>query len=208
MFGGHEVPQFSIHRGQLQVLLWRALADRVPAEDLRAGCRLQSFKKDAEGVRAIFKGPDGARFEEKADILIGADGIHSTVRALLHPDEPALRWSGLTMWRGAAEWPLFDEGDSMVIAGNGRVTVVLYPIARGREEHTRLTNWVVATRRAEAGSDGAPPESWSTHGSLDDIKPLLADFDFPYTDLHRLVENTSNFHCSTGSPCPGGPGDG
>ena len=65
--------------------------------------------------------------------MIGADGIHSTLRAILHPDDPGIRWNGIQMWRGAVDWPAFDGGDSMVIAGDAVAKLVLYPIGPGSD---------------------------------------------------------------------------
>ena len=53
------------------------------------------------------------------------------VRAALHPNDPGIRWNGIQMWRGAVDWPVFDGGDSMVIAGDAVAKLVLYPIAPG-----------------------------------------------------------------------------
>ena len=192
LFGGHGAPQFSIHRGRLQLLLWKALAERVAPEDLRKGCKFVRFEQDAERVRAWFQTPDGSMLEEEGDVLVGADGIHSTMRALLHPDALGVRWNGITMWRGAVQWPLFDGGDTMVIAGNARSKLVLYPIGPGKDESSRLTNWVVYTRTDEASTSAPPRESWSKRGTLRDVEPLLEGFDLPYVDVHRMIEATTD----------------
>jgi 2-polyprenyl-6-methoxyphenol hydroxylase-like FAD-dependent oxidoreductase len=128
---GHEVPQFSVHRGRLHAMLWQATAERLGADALRAGERLVGYEQRDDGVAATFERADGARVSVSADALVGADGIHSVLRAALHPDDPGIRWNGIQMWRGAVDWPAFDGGDSMVIAGDGVAKLVLYPIAPG-----------------------------------------------------------------------------
>ena len=56
----------------------------------------------------------------RATALIGADGIHSWLRAQPAPaTTPGVRWNGIQMWRGAVDWPAFDGGDAMVVAGDG-----------------------------------------------------------------------------------------
>lgn len=64
---------------------------------MRTGHRLVGFDQDAEGVTARFA--DGS--QARADALVGADGIHSTVRSVLFPDEGPPRWNGVMLWRGA-----------------------------------------------------------------------------------------------------------
>src|ERR1044072_5239606 len=51
---GHDVPQFSIHRGRLQSVIHQAVIDRLGADAIRTGCRLGSFTQDEGGVRAFF----------------------------------------------------------------------------------------------------------------------------------------------------------
>ena len=77
------------------------LKQALPAACYRAGRVLAAVEQDSSGVTAIFA--DGAR--ERGDLLIGADGIRSTVRAQFEPgEEPA--YAGYVAWRAVAE-----EGD-------------------------------------------------------------------------------------------------
>ena len=98
-WAGHDVPQFSIHRGHLHEILWRAARERLGAEALVTGARLSAFVQDEGGVTARFADGRTARGE----VLVGADGIHSVVRAALHPDDGGIRWNGIQMWRGAVD---------------------------------------------------------------------------------------------------------
>ncbi len=61
-------------------------------------------------------------------MLVGADGIHSTVRATFYPDEGPPVWNGMMLWRGAADWPVYVDGRTMVIAGGMGQKFVFYPI--------------------------------------------------------------------------------
>src|SRR5262249_56565005 len=108
-----------------------------------------------------------------ADVLIGADGIHSTVREALFPDEGPARWNGAMLWRGAVEWPRFLTGRSMIVAGGMAAKLVVYPIAAGSREDRRLTNWAVV---AKVGDGSTPPprkEDLSRPGRMDELAPQI-----------------------------------
>jgi 2-polyprenyl-6-methoxyphenol hydroxylase-like FAD-dependent oxidoreductase len=187
--GGAPVPQFSIHRGRLQGLLLRAVRERLGAGAVRTGHRLTGFEQDAHSVLAHFADPHGNQVPVRGDVLIGADGIHSTVRSQLFPHEGPPHWNGLTMWRGATEWPEFGGGRTMIIAGGTPGKIVVYPIARGRRLGTMLTNWVVCIR---TGQDGDPParQEWSRGADPAELRPHLARFRLPDVDHAGLVTST------------------
>ena len=198
LHAGHKVPQYSIHRGRLQGVLHDAALTRLPPGSLRTGHRLTGFTQDAQGVTAAFADRTGRIVAtERGDALVAADGIHSAGRAILHPADPGIRWQGINMWRGAAEWPPFLDGESMVIAGDMQEKLVLYPIApetnAGSAGARRLTNWVVCLRQGE----GQPPparQDWSRVGNLDAILPAIRRFRLPFLDLEALVRATGEFY--------------
>jgi 5-methylphenazine-1-carboxylate 1-monooxygenase len=81
-------PQFSIHRGELQMILYGAAERMLGAGRIKFGRRIAGFEQKGKKVTAHFADRDGAIVETtEADILIGADGIHSAVRAHFHPNE-------------------------------------------------------------------------------------------------------------------------
>ncbi len=166
---GHAAPQFSIHRGKLLQLLFDAALQRgIP---VHTGARLLSFEQNASGVTARFTGGHTAT----GAALIGADGIHSVVRAAF-VSEGAPTWSGIMLWRGALEWPRFADGRTMLIAGGMRAKFVLYPIhADPARPGTRLTNWVVQARTGDASSPPPAREDWSRPGRLQDLLPFVRD---------------------------------
>ncbi len=71
---------------------------------------------------------------------------------------------GIQMWRGAVDWPAFDGGDAMVVAGDGVAKLVLYPIAPGTAPDWRLINRVIYARVAEEGTPPPGREHWSRPG--------------------------------------------
>src|SRR5947209_12741657 len=85
---GYRWPQYSIHRGALQALLLRVARDRVGAENIRCGWRLAGLDQRGDKVTArLIDSRSGEEALDRADIVVGADGIHSAVRRQLHPGE-------------------------------------------------------------------------------------------------------------------------
>ena len=81
--------------------LYRALRDPLPDDSYRLDMSLQRVEQDADGVTAVFA--DGAR--ERGDLLVGADGIRSTVREQMMPEvQPS--YAGYVAWR-----VMLDEND-------------------------------------------------------------------------------------------------
>ncbi|MCA1401422.1 flavin-dependent oxidoreductase [Bradyrhizobium sp. BRP56] len=203
---GHDVPQFSIHRGRLQSVIHQAVVDRLGADAIHTGCRLGSFTQDEGGVSAYFFDRSGAHVHTaRGDILIGADGIHSKVRQTLFPDEGGPCWNGLMLWRGATDWPAFLTGRSMIIAGGLNAKAVIYPIAPGSSPASRLTNWAVLVRIGDGTSPPPRREGWSNLGRRDEMMPYVTSFTIPQVDFTGLINATSEFWeypCCDRDPLP------
>lgn len=112
--------------------LYRALLDALPAGGCRLGKRLVHVDQDAAGATGHFA--DGT--SERGDLLVGADGIRSTVRAQFLPDvEP--RYAGYVAWRAS-----LDEAD--VPADLWRELADLYAFCLPKGE--QLVSYVVPGR--------------------------------------------------------------
>jgi 2-polyprenyl-6-methoxyphenol hydroxylase-like FAD-dependent oxidoreductase len=194
---GYDMPQFSIHRGKLHGLLARAAADRLGAGHGYTGCRVVSFEESRHRVVAkIERRDDGNVFDVEGDALVGADGIHSAVRGILYPNEGPPVWSGIMLWRGATEWPVFEDGRTMVIAGGNAAKFVVYPIhADPGKPALRLTNWGVMARVARAGEPLPHREDWSRPGDVDAAMQFVRDrFRLDWVDPVPLIEATGGFY--------------
>ena len=190
---GYEYPQFSVHRGRLQAVIYDAVRSRLGESRIHTGHRLGAFTQDDAGVTAYFFDRNGShRATARGDVLVGADGIHSAVREALYPNEGPARWNGSMLWRGAIDWPQFLTGRSMVIAGGMAAKLVIYPIAEGSRPNHRLTNWAVLVKIAEPG---VPPrkEDWSRLGRLEELMPHVQRFRIPYVDAKALIEASNEF---------------
>ena len=189
-YAGHDAPQFSVHRGRLHRLLWDATVERLGDGAVHSGQKLVGFSQDADRVTARFVAPGGATQEVEGSVLVGADGIHSWLRARLHPHDPGIRWNGIQMWRGAVEWTEFDGGDAMVVAGDAVAKLVLYPIAPGDGPGTRLTNWVIYARVAEADTPPPGREHWSRAGHPEAFSHLARRLALSFIDVKRMIAAT------------------
>ncbi|MDH3288933.1 MAG: FAD binding domain-containing protein [Betaproteobacteria bacterium] len=78
--------------------IYRLLKDALPAGNYHFGMQLTGVKQDAGGVTAVFA--DGSR--ARGELLVGADGIRSTVRGILMP-EAQPRYAGYVAWRGLVD---------------------------------------------------------------------------------------------------------
>ncbi|MGC9270799.1 FAD-dependent monooxygenase [Acidiphilium sp.] len=190
-YAGHAVPQISAHRGRLQSLLWQTAQARLGLGAVRADARVIGATQDAASVTVTVRTADGETSEMTGHALIGADGIHSMLRAALLGDDSPMRWNGIQMWRGAVDWPAFGSRDEMIIAGDATAKLVFYPIAPGSTSDRRLTNWVVYARIADASTMPPGRESWSARGAFAEFARLIEGFALPMVDIPALASATA-----------------
>ena len=185
---GYKWPQYSMHRGQLQMLLLRAVRERIGSNNVRGGLRLFSFAQNRDRVTATFKvGGSATPVTDDSDILVGADGIHSTVRHQLFPNEGEPRFAQQLLWRAAVDAEPLLGGATMIIAGHFDQRIVVYPMARGAKAGTLLTNWVCQM----AVFDRAPPrEDWNCRVDKDRVLGAFAQWRLPWLDMPALIRNT------------------
>ena len=175
---GYDWPQVSIHRGELQMLLLRAVRERLGRDSVLTGYQCVGVEQ-GDGFAAVrFAGREPVR----GSAAIACDGIHSALRKQFYPTEGAPLYSGYNMWRGVTVWPRFLTGATMVRAGwlaNGKM--VIYPI-RDLDDGRQLVNWV-----AEIETPRHLDRDWNRSGSLDDFLPAFADWHFDWLDVPALI---------------------
>ena len=154
-------PYYQVHRGDLLTILTGAL----PAERLHLGHKLTAFEDRGDRVNLQFG--NGARAD--ADLLIGADGIHSTVRRALFGEEQP-RYSGGIAYRGlipAERVRHLDIEVATQIWMGPQGHVVVY-FVRGK----RYVNFV-----ANVDRDRSMLESWVQPGDPDELRATYATWD-------------------------------
>ena len=190
---GYAWPQLSIHRGELQMVLLRAVRERLGDDRIRTGHHLARVEPTAnDRVRATFvRRATGGTIaqeivEETADLLVGADGIHSAVRAQLYPGEGPPKWNGILLLRATSRAPAIHSGREMVAIGYSGYRFVAYPIlCRGADGVHPLINWI-----AEVGQDASGPfrrEDWNRPGTIADVLPRYARWVFDWLDVPAVM---------------------
>ena len=177
--GGYGWPQYSVHRGELQMLLLDAVRNRLGAAAVRTGVRAIGFTQP--GCEVVTHTTAG---DVTSAFLVGADGIHSTVRKVLHPGDDPLMWSGVTLVRGAIPREPFLDGHTMaVVKAHDGVELVLYPIGAG------LTNWILKLPKGSAGP--LPGEvDWNEPVNRDEALDSVAGWNLPWLNVNDLIGRT------------------
>ncbi|MBT7371323.1 MAG: NAD-binding protein, partial [Gammaproteobacteria bacterium] len=167
----HGGPYYHIHRGDLLRILVEA-AESTKKISLQTGVRVEHFCETEAGVQLSVNGLDC-----EADLLVGADGIHSVVRAGLW-GERRPRFTGNVAWRALVPADCLPDGlikpMSTVWWGPGKHFVNYY-LRRGE-----LVNCVCVVEK-----EGWEVESWTERGDYDELR---ADFAGWHDDVQQLIE--------------------
>lgn len=128
---GSRWPQLSIQRGQLEMLLYRAVVDRLGPDAVRTGRRVTGYEHTVGGVVATVTGPEAGVVEQRVPgtVLVAADGLHSAVRAQMFPGEGGPRWGGSVLWRGLASGGPVRGGESFVVVGDEGQRFMVFPLS-------------------------------------------------------------------------------
>ena len=185
-YAGYPWPQFSIHRGDLQMVLAAEVQKRLPPGTLVTRWTCTGFTQDERSATASFVDAAGhALPPQSGDVVIACDGLHSVIRKKLHPDEGEPRYSGVNMWRGVTRWKPFLSGASMTRVGwlvPGKM--VIYPIRNNVDaEGRQLVNWV-----AEVTTPKYEKRDWNRLGKLEDFLPVYADWKFDWLDVPAMLK--------------------
>ena len=182
---GYDHPQFSIHRGDLQMVLLEAFKSRVGADRILTNHHCVGVEQDDHGVTLHFAvgSNDAVSKSVRGRAAIACDGINSVIRKQFFPDEGEPRYSGVNMWRGVTRWKPILSGASMTRAGwlsHGKM--VIYPIREAGDDGLQLVNWV-----AEIETPNYRRRDWNRPGSLDDFISAFADWHFDWLDVPAFI---------------------
>ncbi|MCB1542437.1 MAG: flavin-dependent oxidoreductase [Rhodoblastus sp.] len=183
---GYNWPQYAVHRGLFHMLLHDRFVARAGRDAVKLGARVTGYEKTTDGVIAKIEHADGATSEAEGALLIGADGIHSAIRAQMHPSQPPIHWGGALMWRGVTMAKPIRTGSSFIGLGTHRHRMVIYPISHpDPQTGLAMINWI-----AEITLD--PTQGWQQTGWFRqaEIKDFIHHFDgwtYDWLDVPALL---------------------
>jgi 2-polyprenyl-6-methoxyphenol hydroxylase-like FAD-dependent oxidoreductase len=188
LLAGYKWPQYSVHRGALQMLLYRTAVERLGADAIRTGVEVTGYRHpdDGRGVSALVRTRDGERMEVAGSLLIGADGLHSAIRAQMHPGQPPIQWGGAIMWRGTTPGVPIRTGASFVGLGTHRHRVVFYPISEpDRTTGLATINWIaeITVDNTSGWGDG----DWNKKVDLDVFIHHFQDWNYEWLDVPAML---------------------
>ncbi|MHA7886257.1 flavin-dependent oxidoreductase [Roseicyclus sp.] len=182
---GYHWPQYAVHRGAFHMALYEAARDRLGADAITLGARVTGYAQDAEGVTAELSHADGSRSELRGALLVGADGIHSGVRAQMHPDDPGVQWGGAIMWRGTVRAKPLRTGASFVGLGTHRHRMVIYPISEPDAQGMALINWIAEV--TVDPSHGWQQDGWFRPVALEEFIHHFEGFRYDWLDVPEML---------------------
>ena len=188
---GYKWPQYSVHRGQLQMMLYKAVLERLGPDSVRLGQRVTGYRNRDDGsVEAQIALTDGAATTETGTLLIGADGLHSAIRAQMHPDQPPIQWGGAVMWRGVTMAKPVRTGASFVGLGTHRHRIVFYPISQP-DPDTGLAaiNWIAEVTFDT--DDGKSVGDWNKRVEQSDFIHHFDGWLYDWLDVPTLLSGAA-----------------
>ena len=187
---GYRWPQYSIHRGKLQMLLYDEVINRLGPSSVITGSRFLRYDSNKDLVTAYFLNEVGEIKEVQGSVLIGADGLHSAVRSQMHPNEESPIWGGAVMWRGTSQAKPIRTGASFVLVGKLEQRFVCYPISKPDPDTGLATiNWI-AELTYDTEEDWGNSD-WNTKVHIDKFLNSFEDWSFDWLDIPSLIKGAS-----------------
>ena len=186
---GYNWPQFAAHRGELLMLLYRTLIERAGTESVMLDAKVVKYLKQPAGeVDVSVRGSDGSRFQISGSLLIGADGIHSAVRAQMHPDQPPIHWGGAIMWRGTVRTKPLRTESSFIGLGTHQHRMVIYPISKPEADGTVLTNWIAELTIDR--NEGWFEDNWFKEVPIESFAHHFEGFRYDWLDVPSMLNES------------------
>jgi len=187
---GYKWPQYAVHRGLFHLLLYDKLVERIGPEAVRLGSRVTGYRKNPDGgVGVRIENADGSRAEAAGPLLIGADGIHSAIRAQMHPAQPPIHWGGAVMWRGTTWGKPIRSGASFVGLGTHRQRMVFYPISHpDPKTGLSMINWIAEVTMDN--NDGWQQSGWFRQVGTEDFVHHFKDWVWDWLDVPDLIRRS------------------
>ena len=193
-FGGYKWPQYSIHRGKFQVMLYEEAVRRIGPENVLLNHHFRRFEQDDNSVTATFidSKTGEVQCKEEGDILIGADGIHSNVRKQLFPEEGEVKYSGSVLYRGTSYMKPYLSEASMVMIGSNKQKMVAYPISMPGADGKQLINWIANLKEPEDFQ--IKERDWNRQSDKKRLVEIYRDWKFDWLDVPTMIANAESVY--------------
>ncbi|MEP4195355.1 MAG: flavin-dependent oxidoreductase [Aliishimia sp.] len=184
---GYHWPQYAMHRGKFQMLLADILVKRAGTDAIQLGSRIKGYTNHDDGrVTAHVETSDGTMHDTLGTLLIGADGIHSNVRAQMHLTQPPIQWGGVVMWRGTTRTTPVRTGSSFIGLGGQNQRMVIYPISAPDPENGMVdVNWIAEVTVQNPGARDAT--GWFREVPIADFEHHFKDWIYDWLDVPALL---------------------
>ena len=187
LLAGYNWPQYAVHRGGLQMLLHGTAVERLGSSAVLTGHRVVGYRNEDDGVTVLIRTSAGTKTELRAKLLIAADGLHSAVRAQMHPKQPPIHWGGAIMWRGMTPGVPIRSGASFVGLGTHRHRVVFYPISRPDPATGLATiNWI-AEITVDTSTRGLRDGDWNKKVAIDSFIHHFESWRYDWLDVPAML---------------------
>jgi len=186
-FAGYPFPEVGIHRGNLHVILYQAVQQRLGADAVLTDCECTGAEQDDRGAVVHFRQTSNGKRREsvRADVVIACDGINSALRKQFYPDDK-IAFSGINTWRGVTRRrPILGGRTYMRVGSILTGKMVIYPIVDDVDGGGRqLINWMAEIKR-----DTTEHNDWNRPGNLADFFPLYESWRFEWLDVAQMIRD-------------------
>ncbi len=188
---GYKYPQISIHRGFFQMLLYREVLARIGPEAVVTGHALESWSDTTDGVEVTLRTRARGTVTADGRCLIAADGIKSTARSVLYPNEGDPLYAGYLLWRYTTQAVPYLDGRTMVMAGHYDQKFVCYPITKPEEDGMALMNWIAELKVPDWNQ---LDQNWINEVSKDVFYEPFESWTFDWLDVPATINAAKHIY--------------
>ncbi len=188
---GYKWPQYSIHRGVLQMELYKTVLERLGPENVLTNHHVTSFIQDDDQMRIQCRSKESNETMEDivGKLLVGADGINSVVRSQLFPSEGLPKYSENVLYRGVTRMKDFLNGSTMVMIGSLKQKMVVYPIDPNPDaQGNYLINWV---GNLKEGQSSLFIRDWNRESDKGRLVQLYKNWNFDWLNVPEMISRSN-----------------